>query len=157
MRPSVGARIQLLRQSAHGVDGALTSAFKTEGFDEAEGEIETTVALGRRIERSYLLLNLAYGQDPEGKERDGEVRASWTHARRTVIFGLEARARTAFGLQHGTYSALEPRADAVGGPIAMVPVGSFVLFGEVGPSTVKLAGRSFQWGVASLGGVGTTF
>jgi hypothetical protein len=157
MRPAVGARLQLLRQAAHGVDGSLSSFFKTEGFDETEGEIETTFAIGRRFDAVYLLGNVAYGQDPEGNERDGELRVSALRSQGRFVLGAEARARSAIGPQHGTHSAVEPRFDAVGGPIAMVELRPFVLFGGIGPSAVQLAGQAVRWGVASLGGVGTVF
>jgi hypothetical protein len=157
MRPSVGARVQLLRQAAHGVDGSLSSFFKTEGFDEAEGEIETTVAIGHRFEQVYVLGNLAYGQDPEGHERDGELRASVLRAHRRGVFGLEARGRSALGAQHGTNSALEPRLDFMGGAVASVTVSSFALFAELGPSAFKPQNADLRWGVASWGGVCAVF
>jgi hypothetical protein len=157
MRPALGARVQCLRQVAHGIDGSLSSSFKTEGFDETEGEIETTVAIGRRFGSSYMLANVTYGQDPEGNERDGELRASWYHNQGRLVWGAEARVRSAIGQQHGTHSDVEPTFDAIGGPIAMASVGAFVLFAEVGPSAVKLRGADARLGLASLGGVGTAF
>jgi hypothetical protein len=157
MRPSVGARLQVLRQGAHGVDGTLTSAFKTEGFNEVEGEIETTFAIGRRVGSYYLLGNVAYGQDPEGNERDGELRASLLRTQGRGVYGLEARGRSAIGPQHGSNSAVEPRADAVGGLVGMLSLRTFALYAEVGPSTVKLPGADFRWGVASWAGVATIF
>jgi hypothetical protein len=157
MRPSVGARLQLLRQSAHGVDGSLSSFYKAEGFDEGEGEIETTFALGHRFGQVYLLGNIAYGQDPEGNERDGELRASVLRAQGRTVLGLEARARTALGAQHGANSAVEPRLDLVSGAVAMLTVRSFVLFAEVGPSAFKLQNTDLRWGVASVGGVCAVF
>jgi hypothetical protein len=157
MRPSVGARLQLLRQQAHGVDGALSSFFKTEGFDEMEGEIESTIAIGRRFDRSYLLGNVAYGQDPEGNERDGELRASFLHQTGRLVFGGEGRARSAIGPQHGTHSAVEPRFDAMVGPTALVALGTFVAFAEVGPSAVRLPAADIKWGVATVAGLASLF
>ena len=157
MRPSVGGRLQLLRQGAHGVDGSLSSFFKSEGFNEMEGEIETAIAIGRRFDKYYLLGNLAYGQDPEGNERDGELRFSAMRQAGRAALGLEVRGRSAIGPQRAPNSAVEPRLDAVGGPIAMVSVGSFVLFAEAGPSAFKLQGGGTRWGIASLGGVGSVF
>jgi hypothetical protein len=157
MRPSVGARVQFLRQAVHGVDGTLSSFFKTEGFNETEGEIETTLAIGRRFEQVYLLGNIAYGQDPEGNDRDGELRAAVLHPRGRAVLGLEARGRSAIGAQHGTNSVVEPRLDVVGGAVGMMTVSSFVLFAEVGPSAFKLQGTDLRWGVASLGGVCAVF
>jgi hypothetical protein len=157
MRPSVGARVQLLRQGAHGVDGSLSSFFKTEGFDEAEGEIETTFALGHRFKQVYLLGNVAYGQDPEGNERDGELRAAVLRGQGSGVWGFEARGRSAIGVQHSTNSAVEPRRDFVGGAVGMLAVSSFVLFAEVGPSAFKLQNTDLRWGLASVGGVCAVF
>jgi hypothetical protein len=157
MRPSVGARVQLLRQEAHGVDGSLSSFFKTEGFDETEGEIESTAAIGHRFGRSYLLGNVAYGQDPEGNERDGELRASFLRQQGRFVLGGEGRVRSAIGAQHGTHSAVEPRFDALVGPAAFVTFGTFVAFAEVGPSAVRLPAADTRWGVASLAGLASIF
>jgi hypothetical protein len=157
MRPSVGARVQVLRQEAHGVDGSLNSFFKTEGFDETEGEIESTAAIGHRFGRSYLLGNVAYGQDPEGNERDGELRASFLSQKGRFVFGGEGRVRSAIGAQHGTHSAVEPRFDALIGPTAFVTFGTFVAFAEVGPSAVRLPAADTRWGVSSLAGLASIF
>jgi len=157
VRPSIGARAQLLSQARHGVDGALSVTYRAEGFTEGEGEIETLVALGRRIGATTLLANLAYGQDPEGNERDGELRASLLRTQGRGVYGLEARGRSAIGPQHGSNSAVEPRADAVGGLVGMLSLRTFALYAEVGPSTVKLPGADFRWGVASWAGVATIF
>ena len=72
--PHDGGRVQLLRQNRHGVDGSVSVFYRPEGFTEPEGEIESFVSLGRRGERVSVFGNLVYGQDPEGNERDGEVR-----------------------------------------------------------------------------------
>jgi hypothetical protein len=157
LRPSVGARVQLLRQAAHGVDGSLSGFFKTEGFNQAEGEIETTFAIGHRFEKIYLLGNVAYGQDPEGNERDGELRAAVLRPEGRAVIGLEARGRSALGAQHGTNSAVEPRLDFVAGAIGMLTVNSLVLFAELGPSAFQLQMADMRWGVASLGGVCAVF
>jgi hypothetical protein len=71
--------------------------------------------------------------------------------------GLEARGRAAIGAQTAPNSAVEPTVDAVAGPIAMVSLGSLVLFAEVGPSAVKLRASGVQWGVSSLGGIASVF
>jgi hypothetical protein len=157
MRPSVGARVQLFRQAAHGVDGSLSGSFKAEGFNEMEGELETTFALGRRFQQFYLLGNVAYGQDPEGRERDGEVRAAVLRPQGRMVWGIEARGRSAIGGQHAPSSALEPRMDAIGGAVGMLSLSNLVLFAEIGPSAVKMHGTDLRWGVASIGGVCALF
>jgi hypothetical protein len=153
MRPSVGARLQLMRQSAHGIDGTLSAFYKAEGLNEVEGEIETILALGRRFDAFYLLANLAYGQDPEGNERDGELRISALKPLGRGVLGLEARGRSAIGAAQSASAAREPRLDLASGGIGMVALGSFVLFAEVGPSAVRFQGSDARWGVASLGGL----
>ena len=157
MRPSLGARAQLLRQATHGVDGSLTLFFKTEGFSETEGELETFLAVGHRFDRLSLLGNFVYGQDPEGNERDGEIRgaAFWSAGR--WLLGVDSRARFAIGTQHGRAPTAEPRFDFEGGPTATIVAGPIAAFAEAGPSAFQLEGGSVKYGVATLAGLGTAF
>jgi len=157
MRPSVGGRAQLLRQPAHGIDGTLTVFYKTEGFTEAEGEIETFASIGRRFEQLSVLGNLVYGQDPEGNERDGEVRAAVLHQRGRLIVGLDSRLRFAIGTQHGRAATTEPAFDLAGGPVATVAAGPVALYTELGPSTFRLEGGPVRVGVAALAGLGAAY
>jgi len=157
MRPSVGGRAQLLRQERHGIDGAITVFYKTEGFTEAEGEIETFASVGRRFEYLSVVGNLVYGQDPEGNERDGEVRAAVWHQGRGLALGLDTRARFALGTQHGRAATSEPSFDFLAGPVATVVVGPVALFAEFGPSVFRLAGGPTRAGAAALAGVGAAF
>jgi len=157
MRPSVGGRAQLLRQERHGIDGAITVFYKTEGFTEAEGEIETFASVGRRFEYLSVVGNLVYGQDPEGNERDGEVRAAVWHQGRRLALGLDTRARFALGTQHGRAATSEPSFDFLAGPVATVVVGPVALFAESGPSVFRPAGGPTRAGAAALAGVGAAF
>jgi hypothetical protein len=157
MRPSIGGRVQLLRQEAHGVDGSLTVFFKTEGFTEAEGEIETFASVGRRFEQVTAIGNLVYGQDPEGNERDGEVRASAFHQMGKLALGLDGRLRFAIGTQHGRAATVEPKLDFAGGPVATLAAGPVALFAEAGPSAFALAGGPTHFGLAAIGGLGAAF
>jgi hypothetical protein len=121
------------------------------------GEIESTIAIGHRFDHAYVLGNVAYGQDPEGNERDGEIRASVLHEAGRLVLGVESRARSAIGAQHGMNSALEPRFDALVGPTALLAIGTFVGFAEVGPSAVRLPGADMTCGVASVAGLASVF
>jgi hypothetical protein len=156
MRPSAGARLQLLRQEKAGVDGALSVFFKTEGFTEAEGEIETFASIGRTFDRVSVIGNLVYGQDPEGNERDGETRLSAFYRGGRFALGVDSRVRFAVGTQHGKAAAIEPTFDATGGPTATAMVGPLALFAEAGPSAFRLGGAT-SVGVAVFGGVGSAF
>lgn len=157
MRPSVGGRVQLLRQARHGVDGSLTVFFKTEGFTETEGEIETFASVGRRFEQLSVIGNLVYGQDPEGNERDGEVRASVFRQRGWLLYGLDSRVRFAIGTQHGRAATTEPVFDFTGGPLALAATGPVAIFAQAGPSAFELSGGSTRWGVAMLAGLGGAY
>jgi len=157
MRPSVAGRAQVLRQEKHGIDGSVTVFFKTEGFTEAEGEIETFASVGRRFEKLSVVGNLVYGQDPEGNERDGELRAAVWHQGRLLALGLDTRARFAIGTQHGNAATTEPTFDFLAGPLATVVAGPVALFAESGPSVFRLSGGPTRAGVAGLAGVGAAF
>jgi hypothetical protein len=155
-RPTIGGRVQLLHQERHGVDGSLGVFYRPEGFTEPEGEIETFVSLGRRFERITVLGNLVYGQDPEGNERDGELRFASLYAAGRWAFGVDSRLRFAIGTQKSAMAQAEPRFDVMAGPIATAAVGPVAFFAQAGPSVLKVTG-STSAGVAALGGVGSVF
>lgn len=157
MRPSIAGRVQLLRQETHGIDGALTVFFKTEGFNETEGEIETFASVGHRFQQVSLIGNLVYGQDPEGNERDGEVHAAAFRQYRWLMYGLDSRVRFAIGTQHGHAATTEPIFDFLAGPVATASAGPVAIFAQVGPSAFELDHSSAHLGVAALGGLGAAY
>jgi hypothetical protein len=158
MRPNLGARAQFLRQEAHGIDGALSVFYKAEGFTEAEGEIETFLSVGRRFDRLAVGGSLVYGQDPEGNERDGEVRAAAFRQVGRFNLGLDSRLRFAIGPQHTKAGAApEPTFDALVGATATATLGTFVVFAEVGPSAFKVTGADSRLGATAFGGLGSAF
>jgi hypothetical protein len=158
MRPSIGARVQLLRQESHALDGALSVFYRAEGFTEGEGEIETFLSLGRRFDRLSVNGSLVYGQDPEGNERDGEARAAAFRQVGRFSLGLDSRVRFAIGPQHGKAGAApEPTFDALAGATASATLGTFAVFAEVGPSAFKMKGTDTRLGATAFGGLGAAF
>jgi hypothetical protein len=155
-RPTIGGRVQLLRQERHGIDGSFSVFYRPEGFTEPEGEIESFVSLGRRWDRVSLFGNLVYGQDPEGNERDGEIRFASLYGTGRWAFGLDSRFRFAIGTQRGPNAAVEPKFDLLAGPIASATVGPVAFFAMGGPSVLKVTGSTSS-GVAALGGLGSVF
>src|SRR5262245_10280633 len=155
-RPSIGGRVQILRQERHGIDGSLSVFYRPEGFTEPEGEIESFVSLGRRFERVSVMGNLVYGQDPEGNERDGEIRLASLYGVGRWSVGLDSRLRFALGAQRGAMAAAEPKFDLLAGPVTAATVGPVALFAQAGPSVLKVTGRT-SVGVAGLAGVGSAF
>jgi hypothetical protein len=157
MRPSVAGRVQLLRQDRHGVDGAVTVFFKTEGFTETEGEIETFASIGHQFRQVTLIGDLVYGQDPEGNERDGELHAALFHQMRWLMVGLDSRVRFAIGTQHGHAATTEPVFDFLGGPVITAATGPVAIFAQAGPSAFELANSPAHFGFAALAGLGGAY
>ena len=159
LRPSIGARMQLLSQQRHGVDGAISVSYRPEGFSEPEGEIETVASVGRRMGRATLLGNLAYGQDPEARERDGEVRAAaLLRLGQRGYAGVDGRWRFDLGSESAKLiAAREPRYDLDVGPVAAVWLGPVALMAHAGLSVLRRVGESARVGAIAMGGAGTAF
>lgn len=155
-RPTIGGRVQLLHQTRQGIDGAVGVFYRAEGFTEPEGEIETFVSLGWRNARLAVLGNLVYGQDWEGNERDGEVRAGALYSLGRWALGLDGRCRFALGAQRPATGTVEPKLDLMAGPVAVAALGPVAIFAEAGPSLLKVTADT-SVGVAALGGVGSVF
>jgi hypothetical protein len=158
LRPSVGGKAQLLRSARHGVDGTVGVFYQPEGLTEPEGEIEGFAAIGGAIGRGYVVGNLLYGQDPEGRERDGEVRVSaLRHVGKRVLVGIDGRCRFDLGSDAAKLAAHgEPTFDALAAPAVNVLVGSVALLAEAGASVRRIAGTTAS-GPFTMVGVGTAF
>jgi hypothetical protein len=155
LRPSAGARVQALRERRHGLDGTLGVFYRPEGLTEPEGEIEAVVALGGHLGGSYLAGNLVYGQDPEGRERDGEVRLSVVApALSRLHLGLDGRVR--FDLGSAARGPDDATLDALAGPAAAVSLGPIALLLQGGGSALRLDTRT-RYGAFVMGGAGTIF
>jgi hypothetical protein len=159
LRPTIGARLQVLSQYSHGVDGAVSVFYRAEGFDEPEGEIESVLSVGRRMGRTTLIANLAYGQDPDGNERDGEVRlAAITQIGARLSVGFDGRWRFDLGSQTAKLRASnEPTYDVDAGPVAALILGPIALVAHAGVSVVRRVDQDAVLGVVALAGAGTSF
>jgi hypothetical protein len=154
----VGARAQLLSESEHGVALGVALFYQAEGFTEPEGEIETTLSVGKRFGRVLLLGSLSYGQDPEGNERDGEFSvagllrlAPWAH------LGLDGRGRFDLGSERLKLQASnEPTYDVDAGPVLQVALGPVALSAHTGVSVFDRFGDT-RVGLVALAGLGTAF
>jgi hypothetical protein len=158
LRPSLGARIQALTEARHGIDGALGVFYRPEGLTEPEGEVETVLSAGAHLGRTYLLANVVYGQDPEGNERDGEVRlAGQRPVGERLFLGIDGRLRFALGTPPaGSRAAGEPTLDLMLGPAATVVVGRLALLVHGGASALR-AHSAGAYGAFLVGGLGTSF
>ena len=155
--PSVMGRLQLLSQPRQGVDGAVALAYKPEGFNEPEGEIELVLVVARSFGNWRLLGNVAYGQDPEAVERDGEVRLAFlrTFASRYTL-GLDARGRFDLSSERSKLLAKnEPLFDLDAGPAFMAAVGPLQLGVHTGLTIFDSVGAPSQTGFFAMAGLGT--
>jgi hypothetical protein len=159
LRPSVGARLQFLSQVRHGVNSAVGVFYRPEGLTEPEGEIETVLSVGRQIDNKTIVANLAYGQDPEGNERDGEIRLAFLlQLGQRLNVGLDGRWRFDLGSNTAKLKASnEPTYDIDAGPVAAVAVGPVALMAHAGVSVVHRVASSATVGAIALGGIGSSF
>lgn len=157
--PWVGGRLQLLNQEEHEIDGGVGVFYKTEGFTEPEGEIEGVLSASRRFGRMLTVLNLAYGQDPEARERDGEARLGFlVRALRALHVGLDARYRFDLGSEtEKLRESHEPRHDVDAGPVVDLEIGPLVLTVHGGVSAVWHVDQDPAVGAIGYGGLGSSF
>lgn len=155
--PSLTGRVQLLSQPTHGLDGALALSYKAEGFSEPEGEVEIVATAARGFGDWRLFVNIAFGQDPEGRERDGEVRAAVLyHFATSWVVGVDARGRLDLGSERATLRAHdESTYDGDVGPVLTLALGPIAIGVHGGLSVVRHIDSSPALGVIALGGLGT--
>jgi hypothetical protein len=158
LRPSVGARLQVLREGRHGVDAAMGVFYRPEGLTEPEGEIESVISVGRRAGGIYWLGNILYGQDPEGRERDGEMRVAALRAMGSNwLVGLDSRVRFDLGSDSALLAQhMEPTFDLLAGPSGTLVLGSLALSAQAGGAGVRLQQRT-SYGAFGLVGLGSAF
>ncbi|HEX3758149.1 MAG TPA: hypothetical protein VHW23_05565 [Kofleriaceae bacterium] len=156
-RPGIGAAVQLLDERKHGVASSAYVSYKAEGFTEAEGEIEGLVSFGKQLGPVHGTLNLAYGQDPDGVERDGEL-AAGLHIEpiRGLFTGVVGRFRDALGSNGDKGTGI--LRDALGAATATYVIGRVGLTASAGIAGVKtIQSGTMQAGAEAAFSVGTVF
>jgi len=156
-RPGIGAAVQLLDERKHGVASSLYVSYKAEGFTEAEGEIESLVSFSKQLGPVHGTLNLAYGQDPDNVERDGEI-ALGLHVEpmHGLFTGVVGRFRDALGSNGDKGTGI--LRDALGAASATYVIGRFGVTASAGIAGVKLLGASsMQTGAEAAFSVGAVF
>jgi hypothetical protein len=150
LKPTVSALVELFH--AGPVAGTAALFYKPEGLTEPEGEIEGVLAFGLRLDVATIVGNLAYGQDGEGNERDGEVRLGGTvRVGRGFFVGADGR----FRFSIGTTKAGEPDYDLVAGPLATLVAWDTAFTAQAGVSMVKVG--ETKTGPTALVGVSRVF
>jgi hypothetical protein len=154
-RPTLGLRAQALSQERSGIDLGIGGFYRPEGFTQSEGEIELVVAAARQFGRLTTFANVAYGQDPEAAERDGELRLGALYTvNGSVQAGMDARLRVDLGSEPGKRRA-EGGADydLVVGPTASYAIGPIAAIVQAGVSVFGVS-PARPGGVAMLGVAG---
>jgi len=159
LAPSAGARVQLLNQRDSGVSLSASVFYKAEGFTELEGEIESVLSAARRFDRWLLVSSIAYGQDPEGHERDAEfTMACMVELSRFAHVGLDARGRLDLGSRRDTLRAsAEPVSDFQAGPVLSLALGPLAVSAQAGVSGLRDVDQTNRVGFVAVAGLGSAF
>ena len=152
-RPGIGIGVKLLDEARFGVSATGYIQYKTEGFTEPEGEVEAVIAFGKRFGDLRAAIDFAYGQDPEGNERDGEVALSAQYQLTGSLFtGVTAKYRDALG------TTKEPSArDAIGGATATYTYNRFAFSALAGLGMVEIHDQARRVGAIGTLTIGTAF
>lgn len=156
-RPGIGAGAQFLHEGKHGVASSAYFLYKAEGFTEAEGELELLLAFGKHLGPVRGTANLAYGQDPEARERDGEL-ALGLHVEpiQGLFTGVVGRVRDALGSDGDKGTGIVR--DVLGAASATYVVRNFGVTATTGISGIETTtSRSMHTGVAAALAVGAVF
>jgi hypothetical protein len=154
-RPGIGASYQFLSEARHGVASTAYLVYKTEGFTEVEGEIEGLVAFAKTLGPVRGVVNVAYGQDADAKERDGELAAYlFTPVGDRVLVGATGRYRDALG-SGGDKGVLRDAFAGLTGTVVVGPIGVTAMAGLAGVKTVGMT--SMATGPSVTLAVGTGF
>jgi hypothetical protein len=153
VRPSVVARVQLLDQQRHGLDLGVAAAYREDRFVGEEGFVQATVAVGLHDDRNTLLGNLSYGQDGEGDDFEGELRAAALRRfGERLNLGVDGRFRKSLW---STDARGNPTLEYRVGPVAAYGVGPVAITAAAGWGGVRIG--QLESGFVALGGVGAVF
>ena len=155
-RPGIGGAVQFMSQKNVGVDGSAYFSYKSEGFTETEGELEGLVSFGRQMGIVHATLNLAYGQDFDGVERDGEAALGLhVEAMRGLFTGLIGRYRDALGSNGDKGTGIIR--DALGAASATYVIGRYGVTASAGYEGITIVNESMHGGLEAAVAVGAVF
>ena len=150
--PAATAQVRILGGEKEGWALGLLARYKTEGFAEAEGEIESGILGSLSLRGFHLDTNLLIGGDFEGNEGDGELLArGGSDVLPFLRVGAEGRGRYRLA---GNAELPGNRAwDAFGGAQVFAFADHYFAAATGGPSTVGIVDRLGWSVIASAGGV----
>jgi hypothetical protein len=157
VQPHVGLRVRILSQEKSGIDFAAAVFYRLERFTDDEGLVQGLVAAGRRFGPLNLLMHAAYGQDPEGDDREGEVALAGLFALSSQVeLGLENHLRfDLFSDDPKRRTRRDAEYDLTIGPLAQWAIGPVALLGQVGFRASRF--DRVETGVIALAGLAGTY
>ena len=160
-RVTLGARVALLRQAAHGIDLGAGFFFQPKDF-RGEGNFVGAVLLGRNFGRWGLFCNGLVGLDSEGDDGSAELRlSSMYRVSKLLHVGFDARGRYNFSDDEKRFSAQQVNWEIQAGPLASLTLGPVALLAIVGPSALHLTQPNLDertaLGVLAMAGAGAAF
>ena len=164
-RLSIGFRVRLLSQNAHGLDLGAGLFYQPSDF-RGEGNIVAALMLEQRFNRVAVIGNALVGSDPEGddQEIDGRL-ATLIRISRVVEIGLDGRFRSVYSTDAKRIGTTMVDWELAVLPSAVLMIGPFMLIGEAGFSALQqaeLAGqpdehKNLRTGIIMMSGVGAVF
>jgi len=150
-RPSAGLSYVFLDPYRHAIGLLVGMAVKAEGMTEADGELEGTVALSRRVGAGLLSGSLTFGGDPDFHDHDGEAALALMQpvAARTAVGGV-ARARSGLG----STTELGANWDAIAGAVARTQLDAYTLTAILGVDTIGAVSGGMHSGALATLAVG---
>jgi len=164
-RVSLGLRLAVLHQEAHGVDLGLGMYYQPNDF-RTEGNIVGAVMLGRRFDRVTVAASALLGSDSEGDDQEIDGRLATTVVVLPYLqLGLDNRLRTMLSTDRKTQGTTTVDWELAVLPNATVTLGPIVLIAEVGLSSLQVTDFSRQpnqrknlhTGVMVMSGLGLAF
>jgi hypothetical protein len=149
--------VNLLGQSRQGIDLSTAVFYRKERFTDDEGVVQGVLALGRRFGRIGLFGNLAYAQDPEGDDREGEVSLAMLYATSArLMLGVESKCRfDLFSTDRKRALRNDAAFESTVGPVLQYAIGPLALLIHTGLST--LTNDQTRVGVVAIGGLGAAY
>jgi hypothetical protein len=164
-RVRVGARVGLLAQDTHGIDGGVALFYDPKDFRE-EGNIVAGLLAGREFGRLGVFANVFFGGDPEGDDAQLELRLGSSYRLSSALHvGVDARGRYNLSSDAKRGGTLTRDWELQLLPTASLELGSVALVADLGVAAVQNTGpfgepdehTDVHAGVLALGGIAGAF
>ena len=161
-RVRLGARVAVLNEKKHGIDGGFGFFYDAKDFRN-EGNFVGALLVGRHFGRLNLYGNALFGMDSEGDDQAAELRIGTGYRLTpTLQLGFDTRGRANMSTDSKRADARAIGWELQATPLAALSFGPIALMASVGPSFLSAtepgASRAHvNSGVLALGGAGGAF